>query len=414
MTHLTQSRVTVISTPLTEQSLARFRWLADHGHALLEDSSAAANHFEACEFAWQTALMRAQLAMHKRLRRRFPDPKKWLWTDRSLAQASDWWTANFKASLFPQSERVADVCCGAGVDLVAISGRGPAVGIDSDDCLVLLAGANARAHGLNPELNVETVSAASEIPAQWLHIDPDRRPADRRTIQADSFSPSLTEILSLASQAKGAVVKLAPSTQLTPQLDNRVTTECDRIWLGCYGECRQQVLLTGLLRQREPGMRSALLLAPNENQAEQLGSGCFICIEYVGLCETADVVDEHRQYVYDLHNVLHASSLHASWASTHQLQAISSSSGYYTSDHLVHSPFAQAFKIRDTLPWDDRRVRRWLHKNRIREVEVKSRNCRIDASAFQKKYSRDTGDHNVTLLVTEIAGKIRALVAARV
>ena len=136
-------------TPFSNHSAA-IAWLIEHGRELLQsisdqNSSAAVRGLA----AWQSELLRQQIGFRRRSRSRFPRPDLWLWTDVSLAQASDHWSASYKAGLFPIGEPVVDACCGAGSDLVALAGRGRALGIDADPALAALAQDNARVHGFD-------------------------------------------------------------------------------------------------------------------------------------------------------------------------------------------------------------------------------------------------------------------------
>ena len=141
--------------------------------------------------AAQRVCLEQQIFWRKRSQPRFPDPGKWLWTDRSLSQASDWTTASYKASLFPVGETVADGCCGAGADAAALAGRCRVLAVDLDPWMVALTDSNAAAHGREVNVYCEVLSRASLREARWLHVDPDRRMGDAKTLDAISFSPPL-------------------------------------------------------------------------------------------------------------------------------------------------------------------------------------------------------------------------------
>ncbi len=119
--------------------LDQANWLLREGVHHLTSNSSSSGASGRGLLPWQASLLRMQRELQQRSSNRFPDPHQWLWTQRSLAQSSDWWSAIYKASLFPPDVTVVDGCCGAGVDLVALSARGPAIGIDRDEVLVTLA-----------------------------------------------------------------------------------------------------------------------------------------------------------------------------------------------------------------------------------------------------------------------------------
>jgi hypothetical protein len=435
------------------------RWLADAARPLLELAPAAAE--AACSHLWQINCLRQQRLLRQRSRHRFPAPNRWIWTERSLAQASDWWSASFKASLFPGGDAVVDACCGAGVDTVALSARGHVTCIDADPMMTALAVGNAAAHA-HPVTAVTSCvdrqllrQLAQE--ARWLHVDPDRRPAGRRTTTADEFSPSLDQLLESTSLFAGAMIKLAPSTRMSAETEKRVDAGCHRMWVGNRGECRQQLLLTGDLSSATDRRRTAVLaepshpVAPAPAPAPHSHSHSLVNVsataalpgdepiqgakiaQFSATCEDDAYVECEMQpgtYIADLHAVLHAAELQLYWGAAHGLRPLGGIHGYFTGESLGQhpkkgsseismessgnkTPWADYFLVKELLPWDDRQVRKWLRGQDCGIVEVKNRMVRLDANAFQRRYS-GKGSRALTLLVTQLGDRVRAIVAERV
>lgn len=389
----------------TESNPEAILWLAEHGHAQLAGAELGTRF--RCQEPWQAAVLEQQLAFRKRTRRRFPNPEKWLWTDRSLAQASDWWSATYKASLFPDGASVVDGCSGAGVDALALAERGPVLAMELDPSLVALASANLlAAQGQQREYASKVICGRvpEDIPSdtEWLHVDPDRRPTHRKTREADEFSPPLGQLMQTCSKMQGACIKIAPSTLFDPDLEQELdAADVHRVWLGSFAECRQQLLLFGQAQVAAEYPQSAVLCHPTP------------CV-FSGDWETeVDVTDAPGSYVYDLHAALHASELQLAWADQHAMHALGGEHGFFTSQDLVDSPWAQAFEVLEVLAWDDRKLRKWLRRNQVRQVEVKSRNFRLDASQFQRRYTSPTGERDVSVLVTQLGSRVKAIVCQR-
>jgi THUMP domain-like len=361
--------------------------------------------------AWQASLLTQQLELRRRAARRFPDGQRWFWTDRSLAQASDWWSARYKASLFPNDATVVDACCGAGADAVALGMSHSVIAIDQDPTLVLFANANLKLHQTDGQANGQAIvgEVPRDLPDQcdWLHLDPDRRPkgqTDWRLKDAEQFSPTLEQSLEMANRAKGAIIKLAPSTMFHPERWRMSSDSIDltRCWLGNQSECRQQLLLTGKLAMPKSDTRLAVLCEPSQTPLMIRGTPIEDCKSRM----------EVGSYIYDCHPVLIASQLQTSWAETVGARPVFGHLGYYTLDTHVDSPWAQAFEVVEVLPWDQRRVRRWLKEHHIGEVEVKKRLVELDANGIQKQL-RGAGDQQITLLITRIGKQTRAIAARR-
>jgi hypothetical protein len=143
-------------------------------------------------------------------------------------------------------------------------------------------------------------------------------------------------------------------------------------------------------------------------------------------------------YVADLHAVLHAAELQVAWAAAHGLRPLGGIHGYFTGDSLQTTPpggsphradetttqsspartedqtaWADYFLVKELLPWDDRQVRKWLRGQDSGIVEVKNRMVRLDANAFQRRYS-GKGARPYTLLVTQLGSRVRVIVAERI
>ncbi len=409
------------------------RWLIESGRPFLAD---AAKKQRAGLSQIQQALLQQQEEWRKRSRFRFPDPSLWLWSDKSLSQASDWLSATFKASLFPECQLVLDACCGAGVDSVALALRGPVIALDEDPWMAALSASNALSHGKQIESFVESLSSQSLRSARLIHVDPDRRPGNVKTLEADAFSPPLDEIIRLLEHADGGIIKIAPATRLSEQLSDWVTENCTRVWLGSFGECRQQLLLFGKTREAAilEHVTQCHEAIDHDKLAVVLGFGDsnsgdrfdfrssfedprrnFAAEAFSGNTENSggELTDEVGRYVFDLHAVLHAASLHEDWADQRGLAAITDSRGYFTGDEAIESTLAQCFEVIEVLSCDDRKLRKWLRQNNIGTVEVKCRLHAVDANALQRRYSNDSGDP-LTLLITRFEERVRAIACRRV
>ncbi len=405
---------------MPNELIEKTEWLIDQGRSILDavwenqlDRVKAVNDETfGCNHAWQNEMLREQWLYRRRASRRFPDVGRWIFTDKSLSQASDWWSAQFKSQLFPTGSSVVDACCGAGADLVALAARGPVCAIEQDETLALIAASNALAHGYEIEKRVGSVPNALPSDARYLHIDPDRRACEVKTTQAHLFQPTMDRIISMANQAGNAVIKVAPSTLFDDRSEQWINNNASRVWLGNQGECRQQLLLTGETRERFPSSRSVVLCEPGndlDTRIADTASGDWDD-DLHGAVE-----DVTEGFVYDLHAALHVSGLAASWANSRQLAPITSSAGYYQSAQRIETPLAQAFEVIDIVPWDDRKIRRYLASKKIGAIEVKCRLHRMDASAEQKRLNkRLKGDQNATLLVTRLSKRVRAIIARRI
>ena len=92
---------------------------------------------------------------------------------------------------------------------------------------------------------------------------------------------------------------------------------------------------------------------------------------------------------------------------------IASSIAYLSSDTLVQTPFAQAFRVIDTLPLDIRAITQYCRDAGIGTLEIKKRGVDIDPATFRTKLKLK-GSRSATLIVTRAGDGRVAIVAERV
>ena len=371
------------------------QWLTTTGRQILSNLEAGSSLDGLALEAWQKSLLVSQLQFRVRAARRLPTPELWTWTEKSLSQASDWCSATFKASLFPIDVPIIDACCGAGVDLYAL---GKCVtkpnsdvqlqGIDIDADMVELCNCNMR------QLDSPAIACQmsfSEIALdknKWLHIDPDRRSSqskkqNSKTIVAEEFSPSWSEICEVARKIAGAVVKLSPKTTFEDdQTSPRSDLPMQSLWIGNRGECRQQLALLGeasnVMQENYAccGDHRVAVLVETPVECDQTVPSDLVFADTPRDVPTGMQAGE---FIYDLHATLHASELAAAWGDAQDLRALGARKGYYTGEHLIKSPWLHSFRVIEQLAWDDRKIRKCLRRLDAGIVEVKNRLHRMDA-----------------------------------
>jgi hypothetical protein len=325
-------------------------------------------------------------------------------TRTGLEQASDQWTAQWKASRFPREEPLADLCCGIGGDLLALAARGPIVGVDREPAVAWFAAANLASTGW-AEAGGRRVQAAevAGFPladvAAW-HLDPDRRCGGRRTTRVDHHEPGLEAIEALRSRRSDAAIKLAPVCDL-PAAWRR---EAELEWIGRGGECRQLVAWFGKLATH-PARRRATVLG------DARGGGPARTI-----LETAGAELPHAarigRYVFEPDAAVLAAGLCASLAAEHGLARIGPLDAYLTGDQPLADPAIDGFEVTDVLPFDLKRLRALVGQRGIGRLEIKKRGLREDPDTIRRRL-RVRGEAEAVLLVAPAARGMVAVLARR-
>lgn len=340
-----------------------------------------------------------QIELRRRAREKFTRPADMLFTRRALEQASGERPAEYKAARFTANDKVLDLCCGIGGDLLALAARGSAVGVDRDPVLALLAAHNCRVLGLDevPVLSSDVTEACIDKCSAW-HIDPDRRAGGRRVTRVESYEPGMEVIERLLHSSGSAAVKLAPAA-VAPE---RWTSEAELEWIGDQGECKQQVAWFGRLA-RHAGQRAATILTAGASPRSVVGQEC-------GELPTSSDIG---RFVFEPQAAVLAARLAHVLAAEHKLATVADRGGYLTGDEPVIDAALSAFEVDDVLPLDMKKLKSWLRERSIGRLEIKLRGVKDDPQNIRRRLQL-SGERAATLLVTRFSGQVRAILARRV
>ncbi|HTU26729.1 MAG TPA: hypothetical protein VMF30_15080 [Pirellulales bacterium] len=409
-----------MSTTSPTAALADLAWLVSPAAAAClssaaeeRDPLARAARLRSELSAERARLVAQQVELRHRAARKFAAAERMFFTPVGLEQATDGWTAAYKAARFAGAGRVLDFCCGIGGDLTALATRTAAHGVDRDPAAALLAEANCRAllelsPAGEPTFPAAAVTVGDVSPDQLVaddawHIDPDRRPSGRRTTQVALHDPPAGVIDSLLAAAPAGAVKLAPAAELPAAWRDAAELE----WISSARECRQLVAWFGPLAG-QPGRHRATLV-PRGGEPGAAAPASFSGLPDVE-CPVAAVVG---QYVFDPDPALVAARLVGALAREQGLAALVAGGAYLTADHPLDHPLLAALAVSEVVPWDVRRLKRLLAERRIGRLEVKQRGTRFDPATVAREL-KVAGDAAATLILYRRAKSVVAILAERV
>jgi hypothetical protein len=339
-------------------------------------------------------LLLEQAGLRRRASAKFAHAARMFFTRVGLEQATDEWVAAHKAKRFIGRSMVADLCCGIGGDLMALAREGGVVGVDRNPVAAHFAAANTRA-----EVRVADVLDFDLVRGSAWHIDPDRRSAGRRTISLQACQPNLAGIERLLARSQHAAVKLAPATKAPEAWEDR----CELEWITRDRECRQLVAWHGDLAQ-SPGQRRATILPA----AGQVAPRCVIGAPNQSIA----VTDRPERYVFDVDPAVLAARLQGVLAAEYDLNALSDGPGYLTGSHEIFDAALSCFEVVDVLPFETRKLARYLRERAVGQLEIKKRGVELDPEKLRRDLKL-RGDNAVTLLICRVAGRPMAIVARR-
>lgn len=289
---------------------------------------------------------------------------------------------------------VGDLGCGIGGDALALAGLGiRVVAIDRDESTAALATFN-----LAPFDNatVERGDAESVDLTRFggLWFDPARRNSEKRLSNPADWSPSLEWVFDVASRIPSGI-KLSPAIA-----HDLIPADAEAQWVDDGGDTVECVIWTGQLAR--PGIRRSALV---------LGSAP---VELTASEPDAEVpVGDIATYVYDPSGAVIRAQLLGALARQLGANTIAPSIAYLSSTELTDTPFAQAFRVVDTMPLDVRTIAQYCREAGIGTLEIKKRGVDIDPATFRTKLKLK-GARSATLILTRAGDGRVAIVAERV
>ncbi|MCA9268748.1 MAG: hypothetical protein KDA41_09775 [Planctomycetales bacterium] len=352
--------------------------------------------------AARCSLLVSQVELRRRALAKFAAAERMFFADVALQQASGETVARHKARRFPAAAPVLDLCCGIGGDALALAERGPVTAIDRNESLTILAQANLCTAGhVQYAVQCADVTQAPPPAGALVHIDPDRRPAQRRTTHVSLHEPSDAFLSRLIETVGGGAIKLAPGTAPPDAWRDR----CHWEWISHDRECKQLVAWFGSLAAA-PGATATRLIGADGQAASRRFDVSAIDLP-------PPLADRVGRFVYDADPALVAARLHGAMALECGLAATAPGASYLTGDALVDDGLLAAFETLEVLPLDVKRLKAALRARRIGRLEIKKRGIDVSPEDLRKKLAL-AGDEEAVVLATLHGGKAVAILARRV
>jgi SAM-dependent methyltransferase len=319
------------------------------------------------------------------------DAAAMFFTPDGLEQATRTAVARHRAARFGPYERVLDLCCGIGGDLIALARAGlPVHGVDSDPLTVEVARENASVLGLSG-VDVSCTDATTVPLPGWpaAFCDPARRGGGRRIFNPRAYSPPFSFLSELAAAVPATGAKVAPGIP-----HSLVPAGVEAEWISDGGDVKETALWFGPLSTVD---RRATLLPSG---ATLVSSGAVASVGSVG------------RFLYEPDGAVIRAGLVAEAAQFIDGRLIDSTIAYVTADSLVASPFMTAYEITDVLGFSLKRLRSMLRDRNIGVVTVKKRGSAIDPALLRRDL-RLSGTQHATIVLTRVAGAPTVLLVNR-
>ncbi|RJQ12316.1 MAG: class I SAM-dependent methyltransferase [Dehalococcoidia bacterium] len=327
---------------------------------------------------------------------KFTDAGRLILDREAAEQATAEAVARWTARRFAGARRVADLGCGAGGDALALAEIVPVLAVDRDPDRVAMTHANAAIRRLTERLDVREGDALDPLPADidavWL--DPARRDGSGRTLDPEAWSPPLFKSVYIASTVARAGIKAAPGLDLV-----HVPDGCEVEFISHRGGLVESVLWFG---EAVSARRRATVLPQGASVAGEPDTG-------------STPLGAPGRYLFDLDASVGRASLIDIVAPTIEAWRLDERTAYLSGDTAVTSPFARRFRIMDTLPFAERRLRDVLRSLGASRVEVMRRASPVDTNALERRLNAALLGNGpvLTVALTRVGGTHMALVCER-
>jgi len=356
----------------------------------------------------RTHLVLEQAALRERAREKFRDADDMFFTPLGMEQATDEIVADYKAQRFAGKELVFDLCTGIGGDLLALARRGKVVGFERDPRVALIVQANARLvtgsdDGASPTAAKVRIEDACQVElerASAWHIDPDRRPAGKRTTRVELHEPSAEAIDRMLARNGNGAIKLAPAAEWPETWSERAEME----WISRGRQCRQLVAWFGDLAANPGQCKATVVGATHLHVSSVVGSG--------ETGQGAPVATNIDRYLFEPDAAVIAANLTGELARKHSLHAIARGAIYLTGPHLICDAALASFEVMEVLPFRLKPLKSLLCERGIGNLEIKKRGVEHDPAQIRRQLQL-RGELSATLLIARVDKRVLAILARR-
>ncbi|QNN63878.1 class I SAM-dependent methyltransferase [Leucobacter denitrificans] len=336
-----------------------------------------------------------------------------LFTPAGLEQASRLAVAELHATRFATAgaASVADLGCGLGAESLAFLRAGMRVrAVEIDALTAEFARHNlaVQASALESAKFDVLLGDATEVgagDADAVFLDPARRTSGHRNtkrVSSADYAPSLDFTFGAARAARSGGVKLGPGfeRELIPE-------DAEAQWVSIDGALVEMSLWFG--EAARPGIRRVATVIHSGSKS----TGPKSVSELTSESDSEDApAQELGTYLYEPDGAVIRSRLIGKLARDLHAGMLHEHIAYLTSETLQTTPFAQAFRIVEELPFREKDLKRALQARSIGKLEIKKRGVDVDPAALRTRL-RLKGENSATLILTRSASKHLALLAER-
>jgi SAM-dependent methyltransferase len=333
------------------------------------------------------------------------DASKLYFTEDALQQASDPQIRAYRSHKL-SGLRILDVCCGIGADSLSFAKAGASVhGLDIDPLRIAMAQANAAALGLDAHFSVADVTQVIPSGFDMIFFDPARRDEQgRRLYDVEAYIPPLSIIQTW--KAPKIMVKLSPAVDLEQFGNYNGLFE----FISVDGDLKETVLHVG-----DESQFKATLISHGEIhhwggvqslRATEKGVQSLRAAERA---EADFTIAEPHGWLCEPDASLMRAGLIREVAAAFNSTMLDETIAYFCAAEKPNSPWLRAWKIREWLPFNLKRLRERLRFYDVGTLTVKKRGSPISPEELIRQV-KPKGKESATVALSRYAGQHIAII----
>ena len=355
---------------------------------LAAESDGSPNAQQALRRTYPDAFCRAALLLadlRRRAAAKFARANELFFDRPGLEMASGEAVAAHRAHRFAAYDCVLDLCCGIGGDLMSLAHRSRVVGVDLDLDRLRLARRNAQVLGLRGVNLVQADALAVRPRADAVFVDPARRTDAGRSRHGRAYSPALETLLDLRRQVPALGIKISPAID-----EHELPVDGEVEFVSYNGQCREGGLYFGELAT---AARRATVLDGTQAHTLVQSAGPAVAVAPPGaVIYDPDPAVVRAHLIDELARELDAWKLDPHIA-------------YISGDTPKATPFARALPVIAHMPFQLKRLRRFLREGGWRVDEIKKRGFPIEPEELRRRLGLEGGGRPVSLVATRLGQK---------
>ncbi|HXT93964.1 MAG TPA: SAM-dependent methyltransferase [Trebonia sp.] len=395
---------TVLLTPQGQELLSRLAAEADRQETA---SLALAERLRREYPAALVATAMAQQELRRAAAAKFSRAADMLFTRAGYEQSSSETIASYRAGRLKSKQRVADLCCGIGGDLIALAEASEVLAVDRDETHARLALHNAAVYGRakNVSAVVADVRDVSLAGIDAVFIDPARRSgagtasaADARRYRAGTSEPPLDWCAALTDAVPAVCVKAAPGIP-----DDLVPDAWEAEFIAESRDLKEAVLWSPALATAPAGPRGprrATVITPAQTGGTP--SSHTLVARHGGQVP----LREPGEYLLDPNPAVTRAGLVEDLARTlgDDAAKIDPQIAFLTLDRNAQTPFARTLRVAHSAPWNEKQFAKRLRELGIGAVDIRRRGLAGDVDQIRRRLKL-SGKTRATVVITRVSDK---------